>query len=489
MENDFETYSERLPQSASMRASLRSTSSFPGINGSFGSYYRYPEDEGGKEDRKHKSEVNTFPEDNNRAVVTALKSLQEKIRKLELDRSHAKANLEQLSSEAKQYQEKLEEERRQTTPRSQPTSPSVEVNNNLATAEAKCNLLERQLEYMRKMLQSAEVDRNDAIQRSTTLAQQAAKQASQHVQSKLEKISGLERQHIQLNAAQNVAESKIRELEEKLQEERHKRKLIEDKTAELATSAETNRILMGMATASSSEPKKVKKKKKIKRAAATTTHIQPQSHYRVNMGSIPFIAGTSTSKSHNVGANIQGALSLLKTHNPVLCNAATKTRRKYCRTSSLPSDSDHAADVTEVLLGLQDEFGNMGFEHKELLKQIQDTEDERLRGDLERELDQLVARMETKGEQIATLKQHQARLTRSGKRKKKRPTSANGVRETKSLSVRGGEVEVVTTVKAKSLPRNLERAKSSNPARQNLDVLQSMRKLQTSLRKDDLSWD
>jgi centrosomal protein CEP57 len=128
-------------------------------------------------------------------------------------------------------------------------------------------------------------------------------------------------------------------------------------------------------------------------------------------------------------------------------------------------------------------------EHKELLKQIQDTEDERLRGDLERELDQLVARMETKGEQIATLKQHQARLTRSGKRKKKRPTSANGVCETKSLSVRGGEIEVVTTVKAKSLPRNLERAKSSNPARQNLDVLQSMRKLQTSLRKDDLSWD
>jgi hypothetical protein len=49
-----------------MRASLRSTSSFPGINGSFGSYYRYPEDEGGKEDRKHKSEVNTFPENNNR---------------------------------------------------------------------------------------------------------------------------------------------------------------------------------------------------------------------------------------------------------------------------------------------------------------------------------------------------------------------------------------------------------------------------------------
>lgn len=68
--------------------------------------------------------------------------------------------------------------------------------------------------------------------------------------------------------------------------------------------------------------------------------------------------------------------------------------------------------------------------------------------------------------------------------------SANGAREMQSLSVRGGEVEVVTTVKAKSLPRNLERAKSRPvAARQNLDVLQTMRKLQTSLRKDDLSWE
>lgn len=58
------------------------------------------------------------------AVVTALKSLQEKIRKLELDRSQAKANLDQLSSEAKRYQEKLEEEQRMTTPRSGSSSPA-----------------------------------------------------------------------------------------------------------------------------------------------------------------------------------------------------------------------------------------------------------------------------------------------------------------------------------------------------------------------------
>lgn len=128
-------------------------------------------------------------------------------------------------------------------------------------------------------------------------------------------------------------------------------------------------------------------------------------------------------------------------------------------------------------------------EHKELLKQIQDTEDERLREDLERELDQLVGRMETKGEQIASLKQHRERLTRSGKRKKKRSIApVNRTRETHSLSIRGGEVEVVTTVKAKSVPRNLDRVQTKT-SKSNLDVLQSMRKLQSSVRKDDLSWD
>ena len=56
------------------------------------------------------------------------------------------------------------------------------------------------------MVQSAEEDRNQAIHQTTAMAKQAAKQASEHIQNKLEKISGLERQHIQLNAAQSVAE-------------------------------------------------------------------------------------------------------------------------------------------------------------------------------------------------------------------------------------------------------------------------------------------
>lgn len=57
--------------------------------------------------------------------MTALKGLQKKIRKLELDRSQAKANLDQLSSEAKQYQKTLEREREDTTPKSCPATPGT----------------------------------------------------------------------------------------------------------------------------------------------------------------------------------------------------------------------------------------------------------------------------------------------------------------------------------------------------------------------------
>ena len=45
-----------------------------------------------------------------------------------------------------------------------------------------------------------------------------------------------------------------------------------------------------------------------------------------------------------------------------------------------------------------------------MAKQIQDTDDTKMREDLERELDELVTRMEAKGEQIARLKRHKIQV-------------------------------------------------------------------------------
>lgn len=51
-----------------------------------------------------------FNSPNNQALVSALKTLQEKIRRLELERTQAEDNLNLLSREAAQYKKALEEE-------------------------------------------------------------------------------------------------------------------------------------------------------------------------------------------------------------------------------------------------------------------------------------------------------------------------------------------------------------------------------------------
>ena len=117
------------------------------------------------------------------------------------------------------------------------------------------------------------------------------------------------------------------------------------------------------------------------------------------------------------------------------------------------------------------------------MKQIQETEDPRLREDLERELDRLVARMETKGEQISALKGHQRKHI---EQKRERKESRNHKHQ-RSLSLKGTDVEVITTIKTKSKTPTTELRTSKS--QQNLEVLKKVKKLSSTLRKDDLSWD
>jgi len=52
----------------------------------------------------------TVPQTNSRAVVSALKGLQEKIRKLELERADAEDNLKKLATESRHYKDALQKE-------------------------------------------------------------------------------------------------------------------------------------------------------------------------------------------------------------------------------------------------------------------------------------------------------------------------------------------------------------------------------------------
>ncbi|XP_056613718.1 centrosomal protein of 57 kDa isoform X4 [Triplophysa dalaica] len=409
--------------------------------------------------------VKAFPESNSAAILSALKNLQEKIRRLELERCDTHQKLKTLSNESTQTQ---------AHSRGEDDLKNHELLCHLSTAETRCSRLERQLEHMRKTVRNAESNRTAVLRRQASLEQLGSVDQTD-VQRKLQKLDVLEQEYQRLTDTQTLAEKKIRDLERKLQEEEHQRKLVQDKAAQ--TGLEANRILI------QSVSPRPHKSSKVKQKMTHTSHPQP--HYRLSLGDVPFVTGTSTSSSHSVRANVQHVLHLMKHHHPHLCNervlghtpppCSTNERRRsaHLSSSSSASSSSSSEELSDLLLMLQDEFGHMSFEHQELARQIESSGSDRLRQDLEREMETLVKRMESKGEQIAKVRRHQTQLERM-----RRQCGRHQVKVTPSSSSR---TRSAAAAKVKSRPG--ERSRDS------LRLLKDMRTLQTSLRRDQLSWD
>ncbi|NWR96815.1 CEP57 protein, partial [Motacilla alba] len=141
----------------------------------------------------------------------------------------------------------------------------------------------------------------------------------------------------------------------------------------LQTGLETNRLLIQAASPLLSpkvrQPRKKAKQQPEKKCSVRHPTVQP--HYRLCLGDVPFVAGKSTSPSHSVTANVQHVLHLMKHHTKALCNRrvvndspAKPTSAGYpackSRRPSLPMDSSSSQEeLSEVLLTLQDEFGQM----------------------------------------------------------------------------------------------------------------------------------
>ncbi|XP_076079412.1 centrosomal protein of 57 kDa-like isoform X2 [Mytilus galloprovincialis] len=542
-------------------------------------YHEYPNKPFINDDYRQTKPTKAYPENNrtarkkyyNRtAVISALKNLQDKIRKLELERGAAEDNLKSLAIETNKYRDILQrdrdiEEPRQSavskntqgresdlpfssnhvtlnlhqenggiSPKSQPSfsqdrdgevtslstryslnshpdvkddarkmlSQSRELESQLSSAETRSQLLEKQLDYMRKMVQNAESDRQDAM---VTNALMKTKDryglSTTELKDHDHKISDLEREHLKLTATQTLSENKIRELEEKLQEEKHHRKLLEEKAVELETMAATNRILMEAdldEPSSKSKPKRPAKKKKKVVAKSGKRHCSdPTKHYRLNLAEIPFVAGTSLTPSHSVGGNVQRVLALMKSHNMALCSELSDNRSSS--PSSGSSNGSLNNDLADLLLQLQDEFGHMSFEHQEISNEINEATDHKVREDLERELEALVSRMEAKSQQISKVRKHQQKLEEKKKKMKKRPNSAKQIdsKETtprtksscSNYSSGNGEVEVTTTIRTKGSNVGKVQVRPHSGHKVSLNVLKDMKKLQTTLRKDDLKWE
>ncbi|KAM9156666.1 centrosomal protein CEP57L1 isoform 3-T4 [Pangshura tecta] len=433
-----------------------------------------------------------LPAPNNQALMSALKTLQEKIHHLELERSQAEDNLSCLSIEAAQYKKTLQHE---TNAKDiaheeliqQKKGLSNDVSVQLSAAQSRCSLLEKQLDYMKKIVFNAELEKNMVLEQQTPL-QKEKDQNHMELHAKLEKLEVLEKECFRLSTTQRTAEDKIKQLEEKLREEEHHRKLIQDKAAQLQTGLEVNRILTSSVSSQNEPTKKSRKKKTAKKKSALKKVHPPQ--FCLKAGMLPFVAGKSASSSHSVSANVQSVLHMMKHRSPCVLSRCVKAdehrisrRTIACKSASSCSTSSSVTEnLPDLLLAIQDELGQMSFEHQELLKQIQETQNCEIREDLERELDCLVKQMEIKGEQISKLKKHQASVHKLKQKTQKLKRQSDHVLP-KSDDVKGTREIPVTPSRSASKNCPVQKSKSS------LQLLKNVQKLQSALKKDDIMWE
>ncbi|XP_029592919.1 centrosomal protein CEP57L1 isoform X2 [Salmo trutta] len=428
------------------------------------------------------------PDAGSKAVIAALKTLQEKIHRLELERKQAEKNVKQFSQAAHGYECSIAPCNTTETGGSR----KKERVTPLQSAEARCQLLEKQLDYMRKMVENAEKDKNTLTEKQLSLQKQRLQNCSD-AHTPLEKLEKLERDCLKLSKTQSVAERKIELLEKKLLEEEHERKLVQEKADELQRELETNLCLCPAV------PDEVKSKKKSKNVSRKTSLVRQEAPAPpcFPKNKLPFVAGTSTSPSHSVHANMQSVLHMMKHHQPHLCERVRSLRRsgsagarralhRAPSTSTSPPGLAGPAlgSLSELLLALQDELGQMSFEHQELVCQIDATRCRDTREDLERELELLVKRMEEKGSQITKLRKHQQtvdKLKQNPQKPRRRATSEDG------RAKGGGGVRPLPPSPVKTTSRGGKRAGVSQE--ENLQLLRETQRLCTSLKKDDITWE
>lgn len=441
-----------------------------------------------------------YPESNSRAIFSALKNLQDKIRRLELERIQAEESVKTLSRETTEYKKVLDEQiQERENSKNEETRHNQELASQLLAAENKCNLLEKQLEYMRNMIKHAEMERTSVLEKQVSLERERQHDQT-HVQSQLEKLDLLEQEYNKLTTMQVLAEKKMQELEAKLHEEEKERKRMQAKADQLQTGLEANRLIFEDKTAPNvPSARRIKKKKsKPPEKKGSRNYFSTQPHYRLRLGDMPFVAGKSTSPSHAVGANVQHVLHLMKQHSKVLCNERVVSSIPLAKQTSLRSVRSKKSDsptscssiseeLSEVLQTLQDEFGQMSCDHQQLSKLIQESPTVELKDNLECELEALVGRMEAKATQITKVRKYQAQFEKQKTEKPKKDlrTTRKYLEEEGSSSRWSGNSNSGTTTNK----RDLAKARPGEKSRKNLQLLKEMQTIQNSLQSNSLSWD
>ncbi|XP_016073035.1 PREDICTED: centrosomal protein CEP57L1 [Miniopterus natalensis] len=425
---------------------------------------------------------------NSQALILALKTLQEKIHRLELERTQAEDNLNILSREAAQYKKALEDETNERNLVHQELiKQKKDISIQLSSAQSRCTLLEKQLEYTKRMVLNVEREKNMILEQQAQL-QREKEQDHMKLQAKLEKLDTLEKECFKLTTTQKTAEDKIKHLEEKLKEEEHQRKLFQDKASELQTGLEINRILMS----SVSNPKRSKERKKSSKKTKCLKRGPPQQLYSKS-GSLPIVAEKSASAHHSANTSMQNLLQMMQHYGSHILQKPTEVTEPRClykptRTTSqckvVPPNSEKSVSIcdnlSELLMAMQDELDQMSIEHQELLNQMKETESHAVSEDIECELEHLVKKMEIKGEQISKLIKHQDSV-----RKLQQKVQNSKMREASGIQREDSNPKGSQNIKNRPrkclLNNSLQKNSNFHPTQ--------VHNLQMKLRRDDIMWE
>ncbi|XP_063461044.1 centrosomal protein CEP57L1 isoform X2 [Pan paniscus] len=393
---------------------------------------------------------------NSQALILALKTLQEKIRRLELERTQAEDNLNILSREAAQYKKALENETNER---------------NLAHQELIKQKKEKQLEYTKRMVLNVEREKNMILEQQAQL-QREKEQDQMKLYAKLEKLDVLEKECFRLTTTQKTAEDKIKHLEEKLKEEEHQRKLFQDKASELQTGLEISKIIM-------SSVSNLKHSKEKKKSSKKTKCIKRRPPWQIcsKFGALPFVA--EKMRQHRDPHILQKPFNVTETR----CLPKPSRTTSWCK--AIPPDSEKSISIcdnlSELLMAMQDELDQMSMEHQELLKQMKETESHSVCDDIECELECLLKKMEIKGEQISKLKKHQDSVCKlQQKVQNSKMSEASGIQQEDSYPK--GSKNIKHSPRKCLTDTNLFQKNSSfHPIR--------VHNLQMKLRRDDIMWE
>ncbi|XP_050645108.1 centrosomal protein CEP57L1 isoform X6 [Macaca thibetana thibetana] len=380
---------------------------------------------------------------NSQALILALKTLQEKIHHLELERTQAEDNLNILSREAAQYKKALENETNERNLAHQELiKQKKDISIQLSSAQSRCTLLEKQLEYTKRMVLNVEREKNMILEQQAQL-QREKEQDQIKLYAKLEKLDVLEKECFRLTTTQKTAEDKIKHLEEKLKEEEHQRKLFQDKASE--------------------------KTKCIKRG--------PPWQICSKFGALPFVA--EKRRQHRGPHILQKPFNVAETR----CLPRPSRTTSWCK--AIPRDSEKSISIcdnlSELLMAMQDELDQMSMEHQELLKQMKETESHSVCDDIECELECLVKKMEIKGEQISKLKKHQDSVRKlQQKVQNSKMSEASGIQQEDS-NPKGSKNIKNSPRKCLTDTKLFQKNSSFHPIR--------VHNLQMKLRRDDIMWE